>query len=190
MADLGYFAVALLMFAENIFPPIPSEVIMPLAGYLVFEGKLTFAGVLIAGSIGSLIGTWIWYAVAARIGKDRVYHLVEKHGRWLTLSTADLDRAEGWFERHGKGAVLLGRMVPGVRTLISVPAGLTDMPLHIFFIYSLIGTAVWTALLTGAGFLLGSQFDRVAAWLNPVTNLLLGGLLVIYVYRLIRGKGK
>lgn len=188
MAQLGAFGVALLMFAENIFPPIPSELIMPLAGFLAFQDKMNMTAAIVAGSAGSLLGTYLWYVGARRIGPDRVRQLVSRHGRWLTISLEDLDRASDWFERHGRVAVLLGRMIPGIRTVISVPAGLTGMRLGPFLIYSLAGTALWTCLLTGAGYALGSQYDKVGQWLNPVTNVLLIGAVAIYVWRLVTHK--
>ncbi|MFD2739460.1 DedA family protein [Sulfitobacter aestuarii] len=185
----GYFATAFLMWFENIFPPVPSELVMPLAGFLVYQGKLTLIGVLLAGTFGSLLGTWLWYLAARKFGQERLRRLVEKHGRWLTISTDNLDRASDWFERHGRMAILLGRMVPGVRTLISVPAGLTGMKTAPFLLYSLIGTLIWNSGLTGLGYLLGSQYTRVAQWLNPVTNVLLAALVLIYLYRLVTHKG-
>ena len=101
----GYLGVAFLMFAENVFPPIPSELIMPLAGFLAYQDQMNFVGVVIAGSIGSLAGTYLYYIIARKIGHDRVRHLLEKHGRWLTMSPEDLDRASDWFDRHGNLAL-------------------------------------------------------------------------------------
>ncbi|WP_138935714.1 DedA family protein [Roseovarius arcticus] len=185
----GAAAVALLMLAENIFPPIPSEVIMPMAGFLIYQGKLNMIAVILAGSAGSLMGTYLWYLVARRIGRDRVRRLIARHGRWLTISLDDLDRATDWFQRHGRMAVLLGRLVPGIRTVISVPAGLTGMGHVPFLIYSLIGTAFWTTLLACLGYALGSQYALVADWLNPVTTALLIGIAGLYIYRLITHQG-
>ncbi len=187
--QLGVTAVAFLMLAENVFPPIPSEVIMPLAGFLVFQGKMNLIAVIIAGSLGSLLGTYLWYIVARKIGQKRVRRLAARHGRWLTVSLEDLDRASDWFERHGRAAVVLGRMVPGIRTVISVPAGLTGMKHAPFLFYSFLGTSIWTAFLTGLGYFLGSQYDKVSEWLNPVTTAIIVGALLLYVYRLITGKG-
>lgn len=189
LEQLGLAAVAFLMLAENVFPPIPSEVIMPLAGFLAFEGKMNIVAAVAAGSFGSLLGTYLWYIAARRIGEARLRRLVARHGRWLTLSLDDLDRAGDWFRRHGRMAVLLGRLMPGIRTVISVPAGLTGMKHAPFLAYSLLGTAVWTAFLTGLGYALGSQYDKVADWLNPVTTAIIVGALALYVYRLITHKG-
>ncbi|XDA97021.1 DedA family protein [Sulfitobacter sp. LCG007] len=190
IGQAGYLGIALLMFAENVFPPIPSELIMPLAGFLVHKGQLGFLPVMIAGSVGSLAGAWLWYYAAVKFGRQRVYRLIERHGRWFTMTSDDLERAEAWFERHGELAVLIGRMLPGVRTLISVPAGLTGMGQAKFLALSAVGTAGWVGVLTGAGILLGSQYERVSAWLNPVSNLLIAAFVLVYVYRLVTHKGR
>lgn len=189
IAQSGLAGIFLLMLGENVFPPIPSEVIMPLGGFLVHEGTLSMTGVIVVGSLGSLLGTTLWYWAAQALGEARMRRLINRHGRWLTLSEADFDRARDWFHRHGNWAVLIGRMIPGVRTLISVPAGLTNMPLARFLGLSFVGSVLWVSLLTVAGYALGNQFARVSEWVNPVTNLLLGGLLALYLYRLIAHKG-
>jgi membrane protein DedA with SNARE-associated domain len=144
---------------------------------------------MLAGVVGSLLGAWIWYFAALKFRRGRVRRLIERHGRWFTLTTDDLDRAEAWFARHGQLAVLLGRMLPGARTLISVPAGLTRMPLGLFLALSTLGTVGWVGFLTAAGMLLGSQYERVAGWVNPVSNSLFIALAVLYVYRLVTHKG-
>ncbi|ASM72936.1 MULTISPECIES: DedA family protein [Roseobacteraceae] len=189
ISQSGLPGIFLLMLGENMFPPIPSEVIMPLGGFLVEKGELTMPGVIIAGSLGSLLGTTLWYWAAVRLGDQRMRDLIVNYGRWLTMSEADYDRARDWFERHGNLAVLIGRMIPGVRTLISVPAGLTGMPITRFLALSLVGSVIWVALLTAAGYALGSQFALVSDWINPVSNLLFAGLAIVYVYRLFTHKG-
>lgn len=179
----GVVGVALLMFAENLFPPIPSELIMPLAGFTSARGEMSLWLALVAGSAGSLLGAVLWYYIGARIGAVRLKHWSVRHGRWLTLSPGEVDDACRWFQRHGSKAVLIGRLVPGVRTLISVPAGIAGMPFAPFLLYSAIGTAAWTALLAGAGYVLESQYEKVADWINPVSNVVIGLLVVWYLYR-------
>jgi membrane protein DedA with SNARE-associated domain len=139
--------------------------------------------VVLAGSAGSLLGAWFWYEVGRRVGAERLKGWAARHGRWLTLRPEEVDRAREWFGRHGGKAVLLGRMVPAVRTLISVPAGIAGMPLGPFLAYSAIGTLVWTGLLAGAGNLLEDQYGRVSGWVNPVSNLALAGMVLWYLYR-------
>ncbi|SPJ24938.1 DedA family protein [Palleronia abyssalis] len=180
---MGYFGIAFLMFAENVFPPIPSELIMPLAGFNAARGDMTFWGVLIAGSIGSLAGAVLWYWIGLKIGQRRIRKLAAKHGRWLTVSPDEFDQAQGWFDRHGGMAVFFGRLLPTVRTFISVPAGLVPMPLPRFLAYTSAGTLIWTAFLTASGYFLESQYERVQAWLNPVSTAVVVGLVAFYIWR-------
>ncbi|SFE84610.1 membrane protein DedA, SNARE-associated domain [Sulfitobacter brevis] len=186
----GYVAIAFLMLLENVFPPIPSELIMPLGGYLAQQGTLNPVLVVIAGSIGSLAGTTLWYYGARKLNRDRVYALIDRHGWWLTVTREGMEKAEERFKRHQGAAVFWGRMLPAIRTLISVPAGFARMSLWRFLALSMAGTIIWVSLLTAAGYLLGTQYDKVSGWINPVTNVLFGALAVLYVVRLLRGKGR
>ncbi|GAD54032.1 MAG: membrane protein DedA with SNARE-associated domain [Limimaricola cinnabarinus] len=186
----GAFAVAALMFLENVFPPIPSELVMPLAGYNAATGEAHPALTLIAGLIGSVAGAWIWYEVGRRLGRERLMDWVDRHGRWLTLSREDVEKALGWFERHGAAAIFFGRMIPTVRTLISVPAGIQGMGMVKFLAYTTAGSLIWVGALFGAGYLLEAQYERVQGWLNPVTNGILGVIVLLYLWRVFRGKGR
>lgn len=183
--NLGYFGLAFLMLIENVFPPIPSEIVMPLAGFLAAQGTFSVWLVILAGSIGSLAGALFWFWVGQRVGRDKLMAFAERHGRWIAMAPSDIERAEDWFHRHGKAAVFIGRLIPGVRSLISVPAGIANMSFPVFIIYSAIGTLLWTAFLTGAGFVLKSQYERVEAWLNPVSWAVLIGLFAWYIYGVV-----
>lgn len=185
----GYFAVAALMLLENVFPPIPSEVIMPLAGYTAGKGELSLPIVILAGSLGSVLGTLPWYGIGHWIGIRRLTAWSRKHGRWLTLAPGDVEKAQQWFEKHCTTAVLFGRLIPAVRTLISVPAGVAGMPLPKFLLFSAIGSLVWTAALAAAGSLLGENHAAVERYLGPVTNGILIVLAFGYVYRVVQWKG-
>ena len=185
----GYFAVAALMLLENIFPPIPSEVIMPLAGYSAGKGELNLPLVILAGSLGSVLGTLPWYGIGHWIGIERLKAWSRRHGRWLTLAPDDVEKAQDWFGKHCTKAVLFGRLIPAVRTLISVPAGVAGMALPKFLVFSAIGSLAWTAALAGAGSLLGENHDAVERYLGPVTNAILGVLVLGYAYRVVRWKG-
>lgn len=185
MEGAGPFGVGFLMFLENVFPPIPSELVMPLAGFTAARGETSLVAVILAGTIGSVAGAYLWYWLGAKFGEARLKRLAARHGRWLTVTPEEIERAEDWFRRHGRTAVLIGRLVPAVRTLISVPAGVSGMPLAPFLFYSTLGTIVWTSLLAGAGYLLEGQYDRVAAWLNPVSNVVVIGLVGWYLYRVV-----
>ena len=182
---VGYVGIAFLMFLENVFPPIPSEVIMPLAGFTAAKGDLTLWGVLVSGVIGSLAGAYLWYWIGLRIGRERVKAIAARHGRWLTLAPEDIDRAQGWFDRHGGMAVMIGRLIPTVRTFISVPAGVARMNWAVFCVFSAIGTAVWTAILTATGYVLEDNYDAVSDWLNPISTAVVVLLVAAYLYRVV-----
>ena len=179
----GALGVGFLMLLENVFPPIPSELVMPLAGFVAARGELGLVAVILAGSAGSLLGALLWYYLGRALGHERLRRLAARHGRWLTLAPEEVDRAEAWFARHGGAAVFGGRLVPGVRTLISVPAGVARMPLPRFLAWSALGTVIWTAALAGAGFLLEGRYELVSHWVNPVSNLVVAGLAAAYLWR-------
>jgi membrane protein DedA with SNARE-associated domain len=179
----GYFGVFALMFIENAFPPIPSELIMPLAGFTAARGELNVVLVVAAGSAGSLAGALAWYYVGRWLGCEGVRRLAAKHGRLMTVAPHDIDAARGWFKRHGGMAVLFGRLVPAVRTLISLPAGMVEMALPRFLAFSAVGTFLWSGLLTSAGYLLEDQYQMIAGWLDPVTNVVLAGAVLLYLFR-------
>ncbi len=181
----GYFGIVFLMFLENIFPPIPSEFIMPLAGFMASKEQRTLSGVVLAGTIGSVLGALALYYAGYFIGEQRLKRLIDKYGRWLTISLEDLERAKGWFAKHGRLAVLVCRLVPGIRSLISIPAGIARMPLVSFLFYTAIGSGFWTALLAYGGYVLGDKFQQVEKYLNPVSYVVLLAIALIYVKRLL-----
>ncbi|MCO5177429.1 MAG: DedA family protein [Thermomicrobiales bacterium] len=158
----GYPGITGLILAETVFPPIPSELILPLAGFLAGQGHLTLIGVMLAATIGSVIGALLLYGLGLWFGQERLYAFIGRFGRFFLLKPTDLDRANGWFERHGSKAVTIGRVIPVVRSLISLPAGVTRMPLVPFIIYTAIGSAIWNGMLVGSGWILGNQWERVA----------------------------
>jgi membrane protein DedA with SNARE-associated domain len=183
---LGYVGVAVLTFLENVFPPIPSELVIPLAGFVSARGDLRLDLVIAMGCLGSLAGALAWYEVGRRIGERRLRAWIVRHGRWLTLGEADVDRAQDWFRRHGRAAVLVGRLIPGVRTFVSLPAGFGAMPLGPFLLYSALGTLGWTAALAWAGVLLQANFAVVGDYVDIATNALLVLFGVLLVRRYVR----
>lgn len=187
--EYGYVAILALMVAENIFPPIPSELIMPFAGFAAAKGELNPVGVVAAGVIGSLLGTLPWYYMARRIGQERLKGWAERHGRWFTVSPDDIDHAADWFHRRGPMAVFIGRLVPAVRSVISAPAGFAGMSVVAFVLWSAAGSLLWTGLLTGAGYLLESSWDHVAKFVDPIAKVILFGGIAMYLYRVIKGTG-
>lgn len=158
---LGYGGVAFLVALENLFPPIPSEVVLPLAGFVAAGGGSSLVGMVVAATIGSMVGAFALYGIAAAIGPVRLRALVVRHGRWFGLDEADLDRTESWFDRRANVAVLVCRCVPLMRSLISIPAGFRRMPVLPFGMYTLIGSLVWNIALIGAGYLLGERWQQM-----------------------------
>jgi membrane protein DedA with SNARE-associated domain len=181
----GYLGVFALMALENIFPPIPSEMIMPFAGFVVARGDLNLVGVLLAGTAGSVAGALPWYYAARFYGCERLKRLAGRHARWLTISPDDIDTALAAFKKHGRKTVLFGRLIPAIRTLISIPAGLGNMSMGQFLLYSGIGSLAWSGLLTAAGFLLENNYKEVAKYVDPVSKGVLGLMLAWYLYRVI-----
>ncbi|MDX1732302.1 MAG: DedA family protein [Aurantimonas coralicida] len=183
METLGPFGIALLMFLENVFPPIPSELIMPLAGYQSASGQMSLVTVILAGTVGSLLGVIPWYYAGRFVGERRLKRFTERHGRWLTMAPEDVDAADRWFRKYGIAAVLFGRLVPAVRTLISVPAGIAKMSFLTFLVFSAIGSSAWTTLLAYAGYALGQNYEAVESYVGPVSNAVLIAIVGFYIYR-------
>ncbi len=184
----GYLGVGFLMFLETVFPPIPSEVIMPVAGLAAARGKMDIFGVVASGTLGAMLGNYFWYLVARVIGIERFKPWIEKYGRWLTFDWAEIERAEKLFGRQGWAIVFFGRMLPTLRSLISIPAGLLHMRLSTFVIWSTIGTTGWTALLGFSGWALGQRFGTVETVVGPLSTAVLVVIAIGYVWRLIRWK--
>lgn len=186
--QMGYVGILLLMFLENVFPPIPSEVIMPLAGFGAADGRYSLWLVIVAGLAGTMLGALFWYTVARRVGDERLRRWADRHGRWITLSGDDIARIEKWFCRHGTWAVPLAHLIPGLRTLISIPAGVFEMALSRFLALTAIGAGVWTGALAAAGYLLGERFEGVEKYIGPVSTAIMAALFLYYVWRVIRFK--
>jgi membrane protein DedA with SNARE-associated domain len=182
--DTRYVGIFLLMFLETVFPPIPSEVIMPVAGLEASRGTLSLWGVIASGSAGAMLGNLFWYALARVIGLRRFRPFIEKHGRWLTMDWDDVEKSERLFGRYGGIIVSAGRLLPTIRSVISIPAGLLNMRLRSFLIWSTVGTAAWTAMLATAGWGLGKAFpktiDRV---LGPLSTAIIALIVIAYVWR-------
>lgn len=188
MDSMGYLGIVLLMILENLFPPIPSEVIMPSAGFASARGDLHLLGVILAGTLGSVLGTLPLYYLGRVFGEERVMKWADKYGQWLTISGEDIKKADEWFEQHGNKAVLFGRLVPGIRSLLSIPAGISNMPLMKFVIYSSIGSAIWCAVLAFLGAKLGENFEKVEHIMQPLGKIVLGVVVLGLVWRILQRK--
>src|SRR5687767_12975622 len=179
----GYLGIAFLIFLETIFPPVPSGVIMPIAGVAAAKGKLGFIPVVASGTAGAMLGNTVWYLAARALGVHRLKPLIDRYGRWLTVSWPEVTRAERWFAEQGTFFVFFGRLLPTVRSLVSVPAGLLRMRFKSFFVASLLGTAIWTTILAGAGYKLQENVSNVERMIGPVSNAVLVVLFAGYVWR-------
>ena len=183
IAQGGALGVCMLMLVENVFPPLPSELIMPLAGFDVAKGGLTWWGAVLAGTAGSVAGALAWYGLGRWLGLARLERWSTRHGRWLTLTPGEVRRADAWFRRRGSWAVGVGRCLPGVRGVICIPAGIAGMPLGSFLVACTLGSLAWCVLLVEAGRLLRAHYDRVQAWLDPVGSGFLLFCVAAYLYR-------
>jgi membrane protein DedA with SNARE-associated domain len=179
--SFGYAGIVLLMFLENIFPPIPSEIIMPFAGSTAHRGLLSFWGVVLAGTTGTVLGALPWYFLGRAIGPERLKNLVRAHGRWLRIKVADVDRAQHWFDRWGAAAVFVGRLVPGIRTLISIPAGFAQMPLIPFLAWTSLGSFGWTLFLAGCGWFLRDQYPVIEPYVSTIGMLAIAVVVVWFI---------
>lgn len=178
---LGYLGVALLVAVENVFPPIPSEIVLGFAGYTASRGDTSVVGMVIAATIGSLVGAWALYGLAAGVGPVRLRAIVLRYGSWLGVSESDLDRAEAWFDRRSRSAVLVCRCVPLIRSLISVPAGFRRMPFSVFTLFTVLGSLVWNTVLVTAGYLLADQWERVLEFTEPFQTVVVALIGIIVV---------
>ena len=182
----GYWGIMLLMALENIFPPIPSEIIMGLGGINVAHGRMDFWPLLAAGTIGSTIGNYAWYMVGARLGHERLRPFITRYGRWLTMDWEDVEGMIAFFQRHGHWVVFGLRFSPLMRTMISLPAGMARMHRGQFILYTAIGTTIWNIILIGAGFYLGRNFAQIEHYTGPITVATIGIILAVYLWRVAR----
>ncbi|WP_327656852.1 DedA family protein [Streptomyces sp. NBC_00483] len=187
---LGGPGAGLAIALENLFPPLPSEVILPLTGFAAGQGAISLASALFWTTLGSVVGAAVLYWIGRVIGRDRMYAL---WGRLPLVKVSDLEKTEAWFQRHGTKAVLLGRMVPIFRSLISIPAGVERMPLPVFLSLTAVGSLVWNSVLVLAGYWLGDQWDLVETYVGVISKVVLGAALVALVAYLVvrlRGRGR
>ena len=185
ITELGYLGTFLLMLLESVFAPIPTELIIPFAGFSAARGDLNFLGVILAASAGAMVGMIPWYLAGRLFGLERVKRLSNRFGRWFALNSDEITSATAWFNRFGPAIVFFGRLLPIIRTLISVPAGLARMPAVLFVAASGAGALLWNCLLVGAGYLLNEHYDQVEVLLDPLTIVVLVGVVVVYLWRVV-----
>ena len=174
------------MFLENIIPPIPSEIIMPLGGFFVYQQKLNFYILVFWGLLGTILGSLPWYYLGKLVNEKRLSNFLDKKGKFLGISSNDLIKSKRWFERYGTSLIFWGRLVPGIRTLISVPAGIELMPLRKFLIWTSLGSLIWVAFLTYAGFLFGENYPIIETYLDQIKYVVKPILILIFLYFFIK----
>jgi membrane protein DedA with SNARE-associated domain len=191
--QFGYFGVFFLIAIENIFPPIPSEVILTFGGYMTTKTHLTVTGVIISSTIGSVFGAVILYLLGNMLDPDRFEKIIKRHGRWLRLKKEDLFRANAWFNKYGVWTVFLCRFIPLIRSLISIPAGMANMNFSLFLLFTTLGTVIWNTILIRLGASVGENWDGITAKVDDVSNIIYGiliVLLVVLIFRYIKKHGK
>lgn len=182
----GYWGIAALMVIENVFPPIPSEIIMGIGGIRVGQGRMEMIPLLIAGTIGTTIGNYFWYWLGWKLGVERLRPVVRRFGRILTMEWRDVRILNRLFRRYGEGIVFVFRFMPAFRTMVSLPAGLFRMGRGRFLLWTTAGSLVWNLLLAGAGYALGANFRQIDTWLGPLSTAAIVAVALIYLWRLVR----
>lgn len=186
VGSFGYGGVALLMAIENVVLPLPSELIMPLAGFESAAGALSLVGVILAGTVGSVVGALPVYAAARALGEERLTTFIDRYGRWVFLGRREMERANFRFQRRGRIAVFVSQLLPGIRGLIAIPAGFARMNVLVFAAANFAGTLVWCAVLAWLGHLLGANYAKVDRFVGPASWVLLAALLAAAVFWLVR----
>lgn len=194
MEQFGYFGIFLMMALENLFPPIPSEIVLPFGGFLTTYTDLTVVGVVFTATLGSVIGAMILYCIGLLIDVARLEKIVERYGKILRIKKEDIHKADAWFDKYGYWTVFFCRMVPLIRSLISIPAGMSNMNFSIFMLLTTIGTLIWNLILISIGVALGENWESILGFMDVYSNivyagLIVGGLIAVYLYMRMR-KGR
>ena len=185
-STIAYLTICLAMFLENIIPPIPSEIIMPLGGFFVYQEKLNFFILVFWGLLGTIAGSIPWYYLGKLANEKRISNFLDKRGKYIGITSNDLAKSKLWFDKYGVSLVFWGRLVPGIRTLISVPAGMELMPLKKFLIWTTLGSLIWVALLTYAGFIFGENYQNIETYLVQIKYIVKPVLILIFIYFFIK----
>jgi membrane protein DedA with SNARE-associated domain len=189
----GYFGVFFLIAIENIFPPIPSEVILTFGGYMTSKTHLTVTGVIISSTIGSVFGAVLLYLLGNLLDSNKFEKIINRHGRWLRLKKEDLYRANVWFNKYGMWTVFLCRFIPLIRSLISIPAGMAKMNFSMFLLFTTLGTIIWNTILIQLGASVGENWDAITGKVDNVSNIIygiLGSVLVFIIFRYFKKHSK
>ena len=185
-STIAYLTICFAMFLENIIPPIPSEIIMPLGGFFVYQQKLNFYILIFWGLLGTITGSLPWYYLGRLANEKRLSNFLDKRGKYIGITSNDLAKSKRWFDKYGVSLVFWGRLVPGIRTLISVPAGMELMPLRKFLIWTCLGSLIWVSLLTYAGLVFGENYRIIETYLDQIKYIVKPILILIIIYFLIK----
>ncbi len=185
-SSFAYLIIGFAMFLENIIPPIPSEIIMPLGGYFVYQGSLNFYILIIFGSAGTLLGSFPWYFLGKALNEQKISSFLDKRGKFLGITSKDLSKSRLWFDKYGTLLVFWGRLIPGIRTLISVPAGIELMPIGTFFVWTSLGTIIWVTILTYAGYVFGENYQNISLYLDNFKVFLKPLFILFIIYVIIK----
>jgi len=183
---IAYFVISFAMFLENLIPPIPSEIIMPLGGFFVYTGDLNFYILIVSGLIGTVVGALPWYFLGKLLNEKKLSNFIDRKGKFVGISLKDLDKSRLWFEKYGVLLVFWGRLIPGIRTLISVPAGIELMPLNKFLIWTSLGSLIWVIFLTSAGYLFGENYEIIGLYIDNFKIILKPIFIILILFFLIR----
>ena len=184
--NIAYLVICFAMFLENIIPPIPSEIIMPLGGFFVYQGNLNFYILVIFGLIGTILGTLPWYYLGRFLNEKKLSNFIESKGKFLGISSKDLNKSKLWFDKYGVSLVFWGRLIPGIRTLISVPAGIELMPIKKFLVWTTLGSLIWVVLLSFSGYVFGENYKIVGLYLDNLKVFIKPLLFIILVFFIIK----
>ncbi|MDS0526261.1 DedA family protein [Clostridium sp. SHJSY1] len=193
METHGYLGTFLMILLENVFPPIPSEVILTFGGFMTTYTNLTVIGIIVSATLGSVVGAAILYKIGHALSIKKLESIINKYGHILRLKISDIEKANSWFDKYGYITIFLCRMVPLIRSLISIPAGMTNMKFSLFMIYTTLGTLIWNSILVYIGSVLGSSWEDVLVFMDAYSNIIygiLGCLLLAYLFVLLKRKSK
>ena len=182
---IAYFVISFAMFLENLIPPIPSEIIMPLGGFFVYTGDLNFYILIVSGLIGTVVGALPWYFLGKLLNEKKLSNFIDRKGKFVGISLKDLDKSRLWFEKYGVLLVFWGRLIPGIRTLISVPAGIELMPINKFLIWTSLGSLIWVIFLTSAGYLFGENYEIIGLYIDNFKIILKPIFVILILFFLI-----
>ena len=183
---IAYFVIGFAMFLENLIPPIPSEIIMPLGGFFVYKGDLNFYILIISGLIGTVVGALPWYFLGKLLNEKKLSNFIDRKGKFVGISLKDLDKSRLWFEKYGVQLVFWGRLIPGIRTLISVPAGIELMPINKFLIWTSLGSLIWVIFLTSAGYLFGENYEIIGSYIDNFKEIFKPIFVILLLFLLLR----